>query len=248
MSNFRPFLSTLHSLVGLQIISRLVTFGLNQSLIRIASPTVYGTAAIQFELIRETVLFLGREAVRGVILREGRRESKPRSTSRVLAERTIDLRFLPPVLGIFVIASLVPIYVHLLPSSSTSQALYYPSLSCYLASAILELTAEPAILGAQLGLFEWNIQDATSVRAKAEGLAVIARAIVTFVLILTARYLGQGDRDGYTLLGFASGQMAFSITLLAAWCQAIGTQAGKDLFASGRLYYHKGLQLCTHVE
>jgi hypothetical protein len=69
MSSIQYYVGTLRSLIGLQLVSRLASFGLNQSLIRIASPTVYGTAAIQFDLIRDTILFLGREAVRGVVLR-----------------------------------------------------------------------------------------------------------------------------------------------------------------------------------
>ncbi|KAH8814772.1 Rft-1-domain-containing protein [Flagelloscypha sp. PMI_526] len=62
-------LSTLLSLVFLQLSSRLLTFGLNQFLIRLTTPKAYGTASIQFELLSSTILFLGREGVRNAVLR-----------------------------------------------------------------------------------------------------------------------------------------------------------------------------------
>ena len=56
-------------LVLLQLFSRLFTFALNQALVRLVSPQVFGTAAIQFELLLSTILFLSREGVRNALLR-----------------------------------------------------------------------------------------------------------------------------------------------------------------------------------
>ena len=57
------------SLVLLQLFSRVVTFVLNQALVRIVSPQVFGTTSIQFELLLSTILFLSREGVRNALLR-----------------------------------------------------------------------------------------------------------------------------------------------------------------------------------
>ncbi|EEB89255.1 hypothetical protein MPER_12671, partial [Moniliophthora perniciosa FA553] len=67
-----PFLTSLSSLIGIQLTSRILTFTLNQALFRLASPETYGVAAIQLEsLMLGTILFLSREGVRGVLLRVG---------------------------------------------------------------------------------------------------------------------------------------------------------------------------------
>ena len=56
-------------LVGLQLFTRLLTFALNQALLRFLSPSVLGLASIQLELLSSTVLFLSREAIRCALLR-----------------------------------------------------------------------------------------------------------------------------------------------------------------------------------
>ncbi|KAM5542078.1 hypothetical protein V8D89_004388 [Ganoderma adspersum] len=45
------------SLVLLQVFSRVITFVLNQALVRLVSPQVFGTTSIQFELLLSTILF-----------------------------------------------------------------------------------------------------------------------------------------------------------------------------------------------
>lgn len=62
-------LSGASSLVFLQVITRVVTFILNQAVVRLAPPHVFGTAAIQFELLLSSILFLSREGVRLALLR-----------------------------------------------------------------------------------------------------------------------------------------------------------------------------------
>lgn len=62
-------LASASSLVLLQLFSRVFTFILNQALVRLVSPQVFGTAAIQFELLLSTILFLSREGVRNALLR-----------------------------------------------------------------------------------------------------------------------------------------------------------------------------------
>ena len=82
-------ISSLTALIGLQLFSRLFTFTLNQVLIRMASPEVFGAAAIQFELILSTILFLSREGVRTTILRV-----------KTPGPASMNLSFVPMMVGI----------------------------------------------------------------------------------------------------------------------------------------------------
>lgn len=63
------FLTGASSLVLLQILTRIVTFLLNQALVRLSTPQIFGTAAIQFELLLTSILFISREGVRLALLR-----------------------------------------------------------------------------------------------------------------------------------------------------------------------------------
>lgn len=70
------FLAGASSLVLLQVITRVVTFFLNQILVRLSTPQIFGTAAIQFELLLSTILFISREGVRLALLRSSSRPEK----------------------------------------------------------------------------------------------------------------------------------------------------------------------------
>jgi oligosaccharide translocation protein RFT1 len=78
------FLTGASSLVLLQILTRLVTFLLNQALVRLSTPQIFGTAAIQFELLLSSILFISREGVRLALLRA------PDETSKKLSKKVED--------------------------------------------------------------------------------------------------------------------------------------------------------------
>jgi oligosaccharide translocation protein RFT1 len=78
------FLTGASSLVLLQILTRLVTFLLNQALVRLSTPQIFGTAAIQFELLLTSILFISREGVRLALLRA------PDDTSKKLSQKGGD--------------------------------------------------------------------------------------------------------------------------------------------------------------
>ena len=48
-------MSSAASLVALQLVSRLTTFGLNSALVRLTSAEAFGTVAIQLDLLLNTV-------------------------------------------------------------------------------------------------------------------------------------------------------------------------------------------------
>src|SRR5262245_22140911 len=58
------------TLVLLQLFTRMLTFILNQVLLRYTSPSTLGIATVQLELIIMSILFLCREAIRCTLLRQ----------------------------------------------------------------------------------------------------------------------------------------------------------------------------------
>lgn len=73
MTSSPSALSTGLALFGLQLVSRLLTFSLNQALVRLTTPQALGVATIQFEVLLNTALFLGREGFRGALVRTANR-------------------------------------------------------------------------------------------------------------------------------------------------------------------------------
>lgn len=126
-------LSTLISLIFLQLSSRLLTFTLNQFVIRLTTPKAYGTASIQFELLSSTVLFLGREGVRNAVLRA-------KSNSAEAAA----LSWLPLCLGIPISLASTSLYLHYATENVVSQQWFHEALALYIVSAVVELACEPA--------------------------------------------------------------------------------------------------------
>ena len=185
-------LLTGRSLVLLQLSSRLLTFGLNQSLVRIAPPEVFGTAAIQFDLVCSTILFLSREGIRNALLRtteaqhskDGEGERQVRALSAV-----------PFHLGVMVTVVVCGVYIYSSSAATTSQPNFHDSLALYVVSALLELTAEP--------LYVRTLRSSPPrihVRVQAEGGMAILKAVVTVSSLIV---LNQKP-----LLGFALGQLA----------------------------------------
>ncbi|KAG8845525.1 Oligosaccharide translocation protein rft1 [Serendipita sp. 411] len=77
------------SLVLLQLLTRIVTFLLNQALVRLSTPQIFGTATIQFELLLSSIVFISREGVRLALLRsteETRKHKITRESSEVFSD------------------------------------------------------------------------------------------------------------------------------------------------------------------
>ncbi|KAL1405510.1 Oligosaccharide translocation protein rft1 [Vanrija albida] len=200
------------ALILLQLLSRLLTFGLNQVLVRLAPPSVFGTAAIQFDLVAATVLFLSREGVRNALLRGGQPAASDDKTGKAagtLSPPDAALAALPLRLGALVAAAAVSLYLYTAPASTTSQAGFYPALSLYVAAALAELLVEPAYVRA---LRAGDIRT----RVQAEGGMAIVRAVVACACLVA-------DRSGtHALLGFAAGHFAGAAWLAARYLWAYG--------------------------
>lgn len=228
-------LASASSLVLLQLFSRVFTFVLNQALVRLVSPKVFGTAAIQFELLLSTILFLSREGVRNALLRatssssttpSGKNEvssdvkknqkkntgkstqsssSQPASPPHSNALVT-NISFLPILLGIPITILTTYFYIDTSSFDTSSQPHFRLSVFVYAFAAFFELLSEPLYIRAQNDL-------RFDVRVRAEGSAVVLKTFTT-VLVLA---LGKEE---WALLAFALGQAAYGFTTLVAFGQA----------------------------
>ena len=137
-------LGSARSLIGLQLVSRLVTFVLNQGLVRLASPQAYGTATIQFELLMSTILFLSREGVRNSLLRVWPQQTNvDEPSSAIPVTQCANLSVLPFFFGLP--TTLVTIALYALSASETtaSQPHFHLALLSYATAAVGELVSEP---------------------------------------------------------------------------------------------------------
>ncbi|KAF9643591.1 Rft-1-domain-containing protein [Thelephora ganbajun] len=187
-------LANASSLVLLQLFSRAFTFGLNQALVRLATPQTFGTAAIQFELLLSTILFLSREGVRNASLRA----SVKKKDSNVALVENISL--IPVYLGIPISGLTALAYVQSASTTTASQPYFHISVAVYAVAAILELLSEPLYIRAQNEL-------RLNVRVRAEGVAVVSKSVVTFLVLAFAS-------DEWALVAFAVGQATYGLLLL----------------------------------
>ncbi|KAF8628585.1 hypothetical protein AX17_005981 [Amanita inopinata Kibby_2008] len=204
----RTSISSASSLVALQLVSRLFTFVLNQALVRLVSPSAYGTAAIQFELMLSTILFLSREGIRNALLRATKDRMKTNSS-------VTNLSFLPIALGIPLAIGTTWLYGAYAGEEVHVQPHFILSIWLYALAALVELLTEPMHNTAMSEL-------RTGVRVKAEGLGITTKTIVTFiVLYYDSRQRSSGD---LALLAFALGQLSYSICVLVKYVDYYGIQ------------------------
>jgi oligosaccharide translocation protein RFT1 len=140
------FLSSASLLVGLQLVSRLFTFVLNQALLRFVSPQAFGTAAIQFELLSSTILFLSREGFRNALLRAWRAHSSNDDDGkgdRVVPLSVSNLSLLPIFIGAPVTVLASAIYRASCSPDTRGQPGFDSAVVIYAFSAIIELLSEP---------------------------------------------------------------------------------------------------------
>lgn len=62
-------LAAVRSLVGLQVLAKLLNFLLNVAIARVVAPEVYGTANVTFVLVNNIVLHFSRETFRKAVLK-----------------------------------------------------------------------------------------------------------------------------------------------------------------------------------
>ncbi|KAH7927704.1 Rft-1-domain-containing protein [Leucogyrophana mollusca] len=204
-------ISSASSLVGLQLFSRGFTFILNQALFRLASPQVFGTAAIQFELVLSTILFLSREGVRNALLRAWPSPDEPNSTKLTSVDtvKSTNLASVPALIGLPVAITTVCLYGYAASADTQSQPRFRPALWIYALAAVGELCSEP-MHNRAMG------EVRTHIRVRAEGLGITCKTIITYVALLYDSK--QGHYAGtHALEAFALGQLTYSTVVFAVY-------------------------------
>lgn len=126
-------LSSARALMGLNAISRILTFVLNSAVVRLANPDTFGIAAVHFELLINTALFLARDAVRTVLPRYNINDPRVKNLAR-----------LPAILGFPIVACVVSTYFFISRGGEASQIPGWGiAVAGYGIAAVVELCAEP---------------------------------------------------------------------------------------------------------
>ncbi|GAA6062749.1 hypothetical protein JCM10212_000389 [Sporobolomyces blumeae] len=211
MSN-HAVLSTTLSLVALQVASRLFSFALNQLLLRSTTPTAFGVATLQFDTLRDTILFLVREGIRGAVVRTRGAATASENEKRT---RPIHLFLSPLILPAFYLFARSTSPPRSDPSSSGT---FSRTLVLYAGSTLVELGAESSYLET---LVRW--ETLTTRRVQVEGLAVGAKAVGTLAalkVVVPAR----------ALEAYGWGQLAYSLTLFVGlrWAVSSTTRTETD--------------------
>ena len=205
---------TVFPLIGLQLFSRVFTFILNQTVVGLTSPEVLGTATIQFDLLLSTILFLSREGFRNALLRSSagsprgiQNTSSPDVAELARRQMITNISMLPVFLGLPLAVVTSSIYLSLASDSTISQPHFTLSMFLYVLAATIELLSEPLYIRAQNNL-------ELSVRVRAEGIAVMAKALFTLLpFVLVSGWKGSASASEWSLVAFALGQVAFGLSI-----------------------------------
>ncbi|KAF8949309.1 Oligosaccharide translocation protein rft1 [Haplosporangium gracile] len=233
-------------LVLLQFVSRMLTFTLNQVLLRFTSAETLGIASVQLELLLNTILFLSREGVRCAAIRvsddsaEEEEEitsldnkEKDKNKMRIAPgseayrlQKLVNMVYVPIPVGVLMTCLAVGYY--LLQVTDKSEADfpgYRLSICLYGISALIELLAEPMFMVAQYKLW-------FKTRVSVEGTAVIVRCVLTCALTI------YGDRAAVTgsseegsnkntmgVLAFAIAQFVYGLLTLGGFLLAFWSKS-----------------------
>ena len=195
------------ALFMLQVFTRLATFVMNQILFRFVSPQVLGITGIELELLLSTILFLSREGFRLALLRapSSSTAEKLRVDDRQIV---VNESYIPIVLG--AATSILCCGYYLTDAATTA---YRSAVLLYGAAALLELVSEPLFVQLQRNFW-------LEARAKAEGLAVLARCTTILGVVIVQSKSAARDSDATAITAFAVGQLAYSLVLLTRYAAA----------------------------
>lgn len=180
-------------LIMLQFISRMLTFSLNQIVLRHTSPDAFGIASVNLELLASTILFISREGFRAVLTRSTKNQ-----------QQIINLAYIPTCLGLATTTFCCGYYLSTITSNESAIYPYYrTSVILYGLASFLELSVEPLFIFALNKMY-------FQLRVTVEGTAVILRCFVTFGLTL------YGKKE-YSILSFAIAQFVYGLTMMLGY-------------------------------
>lgn len=197
-------------LILLQVSSRLLTFAVNQLLLRYLSPALLGLS-VQLELLTISILYFSRESLRNALQRQASG-----------AQSVVNMSLLALPLGIVFSAALAWVYVRSAPPAVAALPWFRESVALYVLATMLELASEPGFAVAQMRL-------RYKLRAGAESSAAFVRCVLTCAGTVWAA--GRGIEVGP--LPFAVGQLGYGAVLLAVYGVETARVARKEGFAVG---------------
>jgi len=174
----------------LNVGQKLISFTLNQLLLRWTTPEVIGLASVQLELVLSSLLFLSREGIRLALLRESLK-------TRVVIQRFINLSWVPFSLVIAVSIAICS-WQWIENRFNNFESEKFQALCFYVIGAVLEAAGEPWV-----NVFQNCSQVLPKMRAESVGLLV--KSFITFVLIV---YLDMGVKS------FGVAQIAYGLSYL----------------------------------
>lgn len=197
-------------LIAGQFFAKLLTFSLNQLILRFVGPETFGANA-QLELLITTILYFSREAIRLAAQRESLAGKQPdlyrfeggvvENTQSGTIQQVINIGFVPLAVGIPLASVLSYLYINF---SGTGSQIDSKSVSLavviFAISSVLELFAEPSFL-----LYQFQLQFKR--RASFESIAIFSRCLLTIIFIIFGR------RRETAIIAFALGQLAYSSVL-----------------------------------
>lgn len=244
-------------LVLLQFVSRMLTFTLNQVLLRFTSAETLGIASVQLELLLNTILFLSREGVRCAAIRvsddiaiENPSTLETKDTSAAIGskkhtdvkpgsaeyklQKFVNMVYAPIPVG--ALMTCIAVGYYLSKVSHSSEGLfpgYRLSIYLYGLSALIELLAEPMFMVAQYKLW-------FKTRVSVEGVAVIVRCVLTCALTVygaRASVAGsmseksessvQGGHNTMGVLAFAIAQFTYGLLILGGFLLAFWSKSSE---------------------
>lgn len=192
-------------LILLQILSRALTFALNQILLRFLSPELLGISA-QLELYSISVLYFSRESIRVAVQRQAQGVQTVVNLSYLAILSGIPLAYFLGYLFLRADVPRVPYFVE--------------SLVLYSVACVVELMSEPAFVAAQQKLLY-------KIRASAETAATISRCVITCGTVIWASSIGRDTG----VLPFALGQITFAAILLLVYTGRVQSSIRAEPFS-----------------
>jgi oligosaccharide translocation protein RFT1 len=226
-------------LILLQVLSRALTFIVNQILLRYLSPELLGISS-QLELYTITVLTFARESLRVAQQRQGGEidperdeksnenrsaDEKSRAPTQSYAparraQEGVNLSYISIGLGPPLALTFAWIYIRKADPLVVSTSYIQKSLALFAFATTLELLIEPCFVVAQQQLLY-------GLRAAAEGSATTTRCILTCAISIWA---SKSNQD-LGVLPFAIGQLGFAVVLNIVYYSNIWTRSTKGGFS-----------------
>ncbi|KAG5439038.1 hypothetical protein PCANB_002370 [Pneumocystis canis] len=215
------FITNISYLISFQFFSRLITFILNQMILRFTIPEVFGFAMIRVELIISTILFLSREGFRVALQRHDifKQSDRKNTTNNKqtlisddsengLYQRLVNLSYIPIFISIITSILFFFSYVRAADNFIKKQPVFKEAIFLYAFSTIIEIFVEPLFVLVQQNFLY-------KIRVISETLALFLKCCITFSLTYWINM--NWNIEDYGVLPFALGQLGYSIVLFISY-------------------------------